>query len=68
MAYNVILGWPTLHKVTVVIASFLLQPQYEADDVSVGKLQGDQRITREYYLVSIWPFVERSDAQGLVGQ
>ncbi|KAJ8427405.1 LOW QUALITY PROTEIN: hypothetical protein Cgig2_030699 [Carnegiea gigantea] len=40
-AYNVILGRPTLHKVKAVSASYLLQLQYEADDGSVGKLQGD---------------------------
>jgi len=41
MAYNGILGWATLHKVNAVIASYLLQLQFEADDGSVGKLQGD---------------------------
>ena len=40
-AYNVILGWPTLNKVKVVIASYLLQLQFETDDGRVGKLQGD---------------------------
>ncbi|KAJ8443570.1 hypothetical protein Cgig2_020657 [Carnegiea gigantea] len=33
---------PTLHKAKVVIALYLLQPQFEADVRSVGKLQGDQ--------------------------
>jgi len=40
-AYNVILGRPTLYKVKVVIASRLLQLQFEADNGSVGKLQED---------------------------
>jgi len=44
MAYNVILERPTLHKVKAIIASYLLQLQFEADDGSVGKLQGDQRM------------------------
>ncbi|KAJ8429313.1 hypothetical protein Cgig2_025069 [Carnegiea gigantea] len=39
----VILERLTLHKVKVVIASYLLQLQYEADDDSIRKLQGDQR-------------------------
>ncbi|KAJ8437675.1 hypothetical protein Cgig2_028613 [Carnegiea gigantea] len=67
-ASNVILGRPTLHKVKVVIASYLPQLQYEADDGSVRKLQGDQRMARECYLVSIRPLVEHSDGQGLIGQ
>ena len=37
-AYGVILGWLTLHKVKAVIASYLLQLQFEADDGSVGQL------------------------------
>ncbi|KAJ8424154.1 hypothetical protein Cgig2_001616 [Carnegiea gigantea] len=41
-AHNVILGRLTLHKVKAVIASYLLQLQFKADDGSVGKLQGDQ--------------------------
>ena len=39
-AYNVILGRPTLHKVKAVIALYLLQLQFEADDGSLGKLLG----------------------------
>ncbi|KAJ8421160.1 hypothetical protein Cgig2_018001 [Carnegiea gigantea] len=39
--YIVILGRPTLHKVKAIIASYLLQLQFEANDGSVGKLQGD---------------------------
>jgi len=58
MAYNVILRRPTLHKVKAVIASYLLQLQFKANDRSVGKLQGDQRTARECYLVSIRPLVE----------
>jgi len=38
-AYNVILGRPTLHKVTAVIALYLLQLQFEADDGSIGELR-----------------------------
>ena len=41
MAYNVILGRPTLHKVKAIIASYQSQLLYEADDGRVGKLQGD---------------------------
>ncbi|KAJ8434329.1 hypothetical protein Cgig2_010946 [Carnegiea gigantea] len=35
MAYNSILRWPTLHKVEAVIAPYLLQLQFEADDGSL---------------------------------
>jgi len=41
-AYNIILGRPTLHDVKAVTASYLFQLRFEANDVSVGKLQGDQ--------------------------
>ncbi|KAJ8446972.1 hypothetical protein Cgig2_006600 [Carnegiea gigantea] len=44
MAYNIILGQPTLHRVKAIIVSYLLQRQYKVDEGSVGKLQGDQRI------------------------
>ncbi|KAJ8431075.1 LOW QUALITY PROTEIN: hypothetical protein Cgig2_033683 [Carnegiea gigantea] len=59
-AYNVILGRLTPHKVKAVIASHLLPLQFEADDGSIGKLQGDQRMARECYLISIQPLVERT--------
>jgi len=59
-AYNVILGWPTLHKVKVVSASYLLQLHFEADDGSVGKVQGDKWTAWECYLFSIWRLVEHS--------
>ena len=38
MTYNVILGRPTLYRVKAVIASYLLELRYEADDGSVMKL------------------------------
>ncbi|KAJ8435963.1 hypothetical protein Cgig2_017501 [Carnegiea gigantea] len=66
--YNVILGRPTLHRVKPVIASYLLELQYEADDGSVGKLQGDQWTAWECYLVSIRPLVERSSEHRLAKQ
>jgi len=40
-AYNVILGWPTLHKVEAVIAPYLLQLQFERDDGTIGEMRGD---------------------------
>ncbi|KAJ8427765.1 hypothetical protein Cgig2_024309 [Carnegiea gigantea] len=43
-AYNIILGRPTLHKVKAIIAPYLLQLQFKADDGSVGTIQGDQCI------------------------
>jgi len=64
MAYNVILGHPTLHKLKVVIAAYLLQRQFETDDGSVGVMHGDRRTVRECYLVSIRPMVERAKEHG----
>ncbi|KAJ8444407.1 hypothetical protein Cgig2_026611 [Carnegiea gigantea] len=40
-AYNIILGRPTWHKVKAVIAPYVLQLQFEADDGSVGTMQGE---------------------------
>ena len=57
--YNVILGWPTHHKVKALVAPYLFQFQFEANDGSVGEMHGDQRMAREFYLVSIRPLVER---------
>jgi len=68
MAYNVILGRPTLHRVRAVVAPYLLQLQFETDDGGVGELRGDQRTARECYLVSIKPLLERTrecEAPGL---
>jgi len=62
--YNIILVRQTLHKVKAIIASYLLHLQFEADDGSIGKLQGDQRMVRECYLVSILPLVARSAGRG----
>ncbi|KAJ8435017.1 hypothetical protein Cgig2_013505 [Carnegiea gigantea] len=52
MSYNIILERPTLHKVKAVIASYLQQLQFEADDGSVGVSQGDQRTARKCCLAS----------------
>jgi len=41
-AYNVILGLSTHHRVKDVIASYLLQHQFEAEDGSVAEIYGDQ--------------------------
>ncbi|KAJ8422439.1 hypothetical protein Cgig2_019156 [Carnegiea gigantea] len=49
-AYNVILGRPTLHKVKAVIAPYLIQLQFDADDGSIGEMRRDQRTARECYL------------------
>ncbi|KAJ8444776.1 hypothetical protein Cgig2_011738 [Carnegiea gigantea] len=51
IAYNIILERPTLHKVKVAIAPYLLQLQFEADDRSIGTVRGDQQTARECYLV-----------------
>ncbi|KAJ8444813.1 hypothetical protein Cgig2_034048 [Carnegiea gigantea] len=53
-AYNATSGRPTLHKVKA----------FEADDGSIGKLQGDQWTARECCLVSILPLVEQSIERG----
>ncbi|KAJ8441584.1 hypothetical protein Cgig2_023148 [Carnegiea gigantea] len=59
MAYNVIRGWATLHRVKTVTTPYLLHLQFEVDDGSIGTMQGDQRTARECYHVSIRPLVER---------
>ena len=43
IVYNIILGRPTLHKVKTAIATYLLQLQFKADNVSVSTMQGDRR-------------------------
>jgi len=63
-AYDVILGRPTLHRVKAVIAPYLLQLQFEADDGSVSEMHRDQRMARECYLVSIQPLVEPAKEHG----
>jgi len=50
MAYNVIIGRPTLNAVKAVVAPYLLLMQFELNDGRVGKLFGDQRMARECYL------------------
>jgi len=67
MAYNVIIGRPTLYKVKDVIAPDLLQLQFEVDDESVGEMHRDKQKARECYLVSIPPLVERAKEHGLDG-
>ena len=53
MAYNVILGRPTLNAIKVMVAPYLLLVQFELDDGKVGKLYGDQKIVRECYYGSL---------------
>lgn len=50
-----------------MIAPYLLQIQHELDDGIVGKLFGDQRTAREYYLMSIRPFMGPRPAEELAG-
>jgi len=64
MACNVILGRSTLDKVKAVIAPYLLQLQFEADDGSIGEMWGNQETARECYLVSIKPLIERTRERG----
>jgi len=60
----VIRGCLNLHKVNAVIAPYLLQLQFEADDGSVGEMYRDERMARECYLVSIRPLIERTKEHG----
>ncbi|KAJ8444804.1 hypothetical protein Cgig2_014993 [Carnegiea gigantea] len=63
------LGRPTLQKVDfLAIASYLLELQFEADDGSMGVMQGDQQTARECYLVSIRPLVGQANERGPNGQ
>lgn len=60
-ACNVIIWWPTLHEAMATIAPYLLQIQYEADDASKMTLFGDQRMTRECYVLSIMLLLGHQD-------
>jgi len=53
MAYNVIIGCPTLNAVKAVVAPYLLLVQFELDDGWVGKLFGDQRMACKCYYISL---------------
>jgi len=66
--YNVILGRPTLHKVKAVIAPYVLQLNFEADDGSVNEIHGDKGTAWECYLVRIRPLVERRGTTNLMGR
>jgi len=62
MAYNFILGCPTLSTIKVVIAPYLLLMQFEMDDGRVGKLLGDRRMARECYYVSLKSLGRKDEA------
>jgi len=62
IAYNVMLGCPTLHWVKAMIASYLLQIQYEAGDGVVDNLFGDERTGCECNPVSIRPLARKEKA------
>ncbi|KAJ8419589.1 LOW QUALITY PROTEIN: hypothetical protein Cgig2_033806 [Carnegiea gigantea] len=59
-AYNVIFELPTINRLKAVIAPYLLQLRIEANDGSIGMMQGDQQTARECYLVSIQTLVKCS--------
>jgi len=63
-AYKIILERPTFHKVKVVIAPYLLQLLFEANNGSVGTMQRDQCTAREFYLVSICPLIDGQTSEG----
>jgi len=62
MAYNVIIGHPTLSMLKAVVAPYLLLMQFELDDRGVGKLFGDQRMARECYYVSLKSLGRKEEA------
>ena len=62
--YNVILRRSTLHNVKAVIAPYLIQFQFEADDGSVAEMYGDQRTAWECYLVSIRRLLKQTKEHG----
>ena len=55
MAYNLILGRPTLNESKAVIVPSLMLVKFEKDDGSVGTLRGDQKAARECYLSDVKP-------------
>jgi len=62
MAYNVIIGRPTLSVLKAVVAPYLLLMQFELEDGRVGKLFGDQRMARECYYVSLKSLGRKEEA------
>lgn len=55
IAYNVILGRPTLNPVKAVVVTHLMLMKYECNDGTVGATYGDQRTTRECYMTTLKP-------------
>jgi len=66
LAYNIIIGRPTLGMIKAVIAPYLFLVQYELDDGRVEKLFGDQRMARECYYVNL-KALERGEETALTG-
>ena len=66
-AYNGIIRQPTLHRAKVLVAPYLLQHQFKADDGAIGELRGDQQMTQKCYLVSIKPLIERTRDREAIG-
>ena len=62
MAYNVIIGRPTLSVLKAVVAPYLLLMQFELDNGGVGKLFGDQKMARECYYVSLKSLGRKEEA------
>jgi len=62
MAYNVILGHPTLNATKAVIAPYLLLMQFELDGDRIGKLFEDQRMARECYYVNLKSLGRKDEA------
>lgn len=52
-AYKIILGRPTLNESKSVIIPSLILLKYDRGDGSVGSLNGDQKTTRECYLLVV---------------
>ena len=61
IAYNVILGCPTLSAIKTFIAPYLLLMEFEVDDSQVRKFYGDQKMARECYYVSLKSFGRKDE-------
>ncbi|XP_021861440.2 uncharacterized protein [Spinacia oleracea] len=55
MAYNVILGRPTLNKIKAVVVTHLMLLKYVCDDGAIGTIHGDQQQARDCYLTTLNP-------------
>ncbi|XP_056697830.1 uncharacterized protein [Spinacia oleracea] len=55
LAYNIILGRPTLNQAKEVVVTHLMLMKYVCDKGQVGTIHGDQQLARDCYLTTLSP-------------